>query len=129
MSKIVTLIKNVTVITMNEHKEIIENGLVVLKKNKIVYVGTDVRTEEKLKRSGYKVEVIDGEEGILMPGMINCHTHGSMVPFRSLADDCKDRLKRYLFPLEQRLVDKELTYIGAKYAIAEMLLGGVTTFL
>ncbi len=68
MSKIVTLIKNVTVITMNEHKEIIENGLVVFeKKNKIVYVGTDVRTEEKLKRSGYKVEVIDGEEGILMP--------------------------------------------------------------
>lgn len=128
MSKIVTLIKNVTVLTMNEHKEIIENGLVVFEKNKIVYVGTDVRTEEKLKRSGYKVEVIDGEEGILMPGMINCHTHGSMVPFRSLADDCKDRLKRYLFPLEQRLVDKELTYIGAKYAIAEMLLGGVTTF-
>ncbi|MDV5114390.1 hypothetical protein R2Q93_04490 [Clostridium perfringens] len=79
MSKIVTLIKNVTVITMNEHKEIIENGLVVFEKNKIVYVGTDVRTEEKLKRSGYKVEVIDGEEGILMPGMINCHTHGSMV--------------------------------------------------
>lgn len=128
MSKIVTLIKNVTVLTMNEHKKIIENGLVVFEKNKIVYVGTDVRTEEKLKRSGYKVEVIDGEEGILMPGMINCHTHGSMVPFRSLADDCKDRLKRYLFPLEQRLVDKELTYIGAKYAIAEMLLGGVTTF-
>ena len=87
MSKIVTLIKNVTVLTMNEHKEIIENGLVVFEKNKIVYVGTDVRTEEKLKRSGYKVEVIDGEEGILMPGMINCHTHGSMVPFRSLRSE------------------------------------------
>ena len=40
----------------------------------------------------------------------------------------KDRLKRYLFPLEQKLVDENLTYIGAKYAIAEMLLGGVTTF-
>ncbi len=51
-----------------------------------------------------------------------------MIPFRSLADDYKDRLKRYLFPLEQKLVDKELTYIGAKYAISEMLLGGVTTF-
>ena len=50
MSKIVTLIKNVTVITMNEHKVIIEYGLVVFEINNIVYVGTDVRTEEILKR-------------------------------------------------------------------------------
>lgn len=128
MSKRVTLLKNVTVLTMNENKEIIENGIVVFEGNRIIYVGDDVNREKSLKREGYNVEIIDGEEGILMPGMINCHTHGSMVPFRSLADDCKDRLKRYLFPLEQRLVDEELTYIGAKYAIAEMLLGGVTTF-
>lgn len=128
MSKRVTLLKNVTVLTMNENKEIIENGIVVFEGNRIIYVGDDVNREKSLKREGYTVEIIDGEEGILMPGMINCHTHGSMVPFRSLADDCKDRLKRYLFPLEQRLVDEELTYIGAKYAIAEMLLGGVTTF-
>lgn len=128
MDKRVTLVKNSTVLTMNENKEIIENGIVAFEGNRIIYVGNDVSKEEIFKRDGYKVEVIDGEDGILMPGMINCHTHGSMVPFRSLADDCKDRLKRYLFPLEQRLVDEELTYIGAKYAIAEMLLGGVTTF-
>lgn len=128
MDKRITLLKNVTVLTMNENKEIIENGIVAFEGNRIIYVGDDVSKEEIFKRDGYKVEVIDGEDGILMPGMINCHTHGSMVPFRSLADDCKDRLKRYLFPLEQRLVDEELTYIGAKYAIAEMLLGGVTTF-
>ncbi|EGT3617063.1 amidohydrolase [Clostridium perfringens] len=128
MDKRITLLKNVTVLTMNENKEIIENGIVAFEGNRIIYVGNDVSKEEIFKRDGYKVEVIDGEDGILMPGMINCHTHGSMVPFRSLADDCKDRLKRYLFPLEQRLVDEELTYIGAKYAIAEMLLGGVTTF-
>lgn len=128
MSKRITLLKNVTVLTMNENKEIIENGIVAFEGNRIIYVGHDGNKEDSFKREGYKVETIDGEEGILMPGMINCHTHASMVPFRSLADDCKDRLKRYLFPLEQRLVDEELTYIGAKYAIAEMLLGGVTTF-
>ncbi|ELC8441118.1 amidohydrolase [Clostridium perfringens] len=128
MSKRITLLKNVTVLTMNENKEIIENGIVAFEGNRIIYVGHDRNKEGSFKRDGYKIETIDGEEGILMPGMINCHTHASMVPFRSLADDCKDRLKRYLFPLEQRLVDEELTYIGAKYAIAEMLLGGVTTF-
>ena len=123
MSDKITIIKNINIITMNNNKDIIENGIVAYKNNKIIYVGN-----KNIYENEDNIEVIDGEDGILMPGMINCHTHVSMVPFRSLADDYKDRLKRYLFPLEQRLVDKKLTYIGAKYGIAEMLLGGVTTF-
>ena len=123
MSDNITIIKNINILTMNDNKDIIENGIVAYKNNKIIYVGN-----ENIYENEENIEVIDGEDGILMPGMINCHTHVSMVPFRSLADDYKDRLKRYLFPLEQKLVDKKLTYIGAKYGIAEMLLGGVTTF-
>ncbi|MGL5380926.1 amidohydrolase [Clostridium sp.] len=124
-----TEINNVTILTMNENKEVIEDGVLLYKDTEIIFVGKKNDEEYKSKIELYKdIEYIDGEEGILIPGMINCHTHASMVPFRSLADDCKDRLKRYLFPLENRLVDKELTYIGAKYAISEMLLGGVTTF-
>lgn len=123
MADKITIIKNINILTMNDNKDIIENGIVAYKNNKIIYVGN-----ENIYKNKDNIEVIDGEDGILMPGMINCHTHVSMVPFRSLADDYKDRLKRYLFPLEQRLVDKKLTYIGAKYGIAEMLLGGVTTF-
>ena len=124
----ITIIQNVTVIAMNENKEVIEEAIVAFEKNKIIYVGHKSYKEEILKTKDYDFEIIDGNNGILMPGMINCHTHVSMVPFRSLADDCKDRLKKYLFPLEQRLVNKDLVYIGAKYGIAEMLLGGVTTF-
>lgn len=122
--KNIKLIKNVTILTMNENRDIIENGVVVIEDDKILEVGTN----EIIERYKEVENVIDGEEGILIPGMVNCHTHASMIPFRSLADDYKDRLKRYLFPLEQKLVDKELVYIGAKYAISEMLLGGVTTF-
>lgn len=122
--KNIKVIKNVTILTMNEKKDIIENGIVVIEDNKILEVGTQ-EINEKYKDAE---TIIDGEEGILIPGMINCHTHASMIPFRSLADDYKDRLKRYLFPLEQKLVDEDLVYIGAKYAISEMLLGGVTTF-
>ncbi|MBU3091119.1 amidohydrolase [Clostridium sp. CF011] len=117
------LIKNVNIITMNKDKEVIENGTLVIEGDEIKAVGG---ADLENKFQGYNI--IDGEDGILMPGMINCHCHGSMVPFRSLADDCKDRLKRYLFPLENMLVNKELVYIGAKYAVAEMLLGGVTTY-
>ena len=115
MSDKITIIKNINILTMNDNKDIIENGIVAYKNNKIIYVGN-----ENIYENEENIEVIDGEDGILMPGMINCHTHVSMVPFRSLADDYKDRLKRYLFPLEQKLVDKNLTYIGAKYGIAEM---------
>lgn len=122
----VTKIKNVTALTMNENRDVIKNAVVCFKGNKIIYVGD--RDIEETTMDQCEIEVIDGEEGILMPGMINCHTHASMIPFRSLAEDYKDRLKRYLFPLEQRLVNEELTFVGAKYAIAEMLLGGVTTF-
>ena len=121
MNSKVTVIKNVNILTMNQNKDIIENGMVIYIDDKIIYVGCEKEFDEE-------VNLIDGEDAILMPGMINCHTHASMIPFRSLADDYKDRLKRYLFPLEKKLVDKELTYIGAKYAISEMLLGGVTTF-
>ena len=129
MKKSIIAIENTTILTMNENKDIIENGLVLIIDNKIDYIGNK-SLNEIIKELKIETEIItiDGEEKILMPGMINCHTHVSMVPFRSLADDCKDRLKRYLFPLEQKLVDKELTYIGARYGIAEMLLGGVTTF-
>ncbi|MPQ43640.1 amidohydrolase [Clostridium tarantellae] len=120
------LINNATILTMNKNKDIIENGVVFIENDKIVDIG-----KEELKNKYKKLEnlkIIDGEKGILMPGMINCHTHASMIPFRTLADDYKDRLKKYLFPLEQKLVNNELVYIGARYAISEMLLSGVTTF-
>lgn len=122
--KNIKIIENVTILTMNKNKDIIENGVVVIEDDRILKLGTS-----EVKKDFKEVSnIINGNEGILIPGMINCHTHASMIPFRSLADDYKDRLKRYLFPLEQKLVDKELVYIGAKYAISEMLLGGVTTF-
>ena len=53
-----------------------------------------------------------------MPGMVNCHTHGAMTVFRGLADDVADRLKRYIFPLEKRLVDAPLVRAASRYAIA-----------
>ena len=115
-----------SVITMNKNKDIIENGVVAFLDNKIIYVGDSFKEVTK----NYKdFTIIDGNNGILIPGMVNCHTHISMVVFRSLADDYKDRLKRYLFPLEQMLVDEKLTYIGAKYAILKCYLVGLLLFV
>lgn len=125
MSRSGIVIKNVDIITMDKNNTIIKDGYVVIKEDTIDYVGKEISSlHEKYKN----YTIIDGGKGILMPGMVNCHTHVSMVPFRSLADDEKDRLKKYIFPLESKLVDRELVYHGAKYGICEMLLSGVTTF-
>lgn len=74
-------------------------------------------------------ERIDARGGILLPGFINTHCHASMIPFRTMGDDCPDRLRRFLFPLEDKAMTRELVYLGALYGIAEMLLAGVTTFV
>ena len=118
------IIKNGTVLTMNEKRDVIENGVIVIKNNKIISVGD----EELLKQYSAK-KVIDAEDGIVMPGMINTHTHVAMTVFRSLADDVPDRLNRYIFPLENKMVSPEMAYLGAKHGTMEMALGGVTTMV
>ena len=124
------MINNVTVLTMDQVKTVYKNGLVLIEGEDIIFVGDQASYEKSgfASQKNQLEKVIDGNKGILMPGMINAHTHVAMVVFRSLADDVPNRLKDYIFPLEKSIVDEELVYIGAQYGIAEMLLGGVTTF-
>lgn len=119
-----TLIKNANILTMNKNKDIFEKGALIIEGNKISYVGN----EENLPELPENINIIDAQNGILTPGMINSHTHVPMVVFRSLGDDVPNRLKAYIFPLEKALVNEQMVYHGARYGIAEMLLGGVTTF-
>mgnify|MGYP004524590067 FL=1 len=100
------LIKNVTVLTMDKNNTVIEKGAVLFEEDKILQVG------ENIPESSADT-VIDGKNGILMPGMINCHSHISMIPFRSMGDDCRDRLRRFLFPLENDAMTPELVYARA----------------
>ncbi|MEG0137053.1 MAG: amidohydrolase family protein, partial [Cetobacterium sp.] len=118
------IIKNGTLLTMNKERQIIKNGVVVIKNNKIISVG-----DESLLNNYSAKKIIDAKNGIIMPGMINTHTHASMTVFRSLADDVPDRLNRYIFPLEAKMVTPELSYLGAKHGAMEMALGGVTTMV
>ena len=117
------LIKNATVLTMDQDKTVFDNGLVAVKGNKI-YAVTD-----GLNISEYKaIKTIDADGDIVMPGLINTHTHASMTVFRSMADDVPDRLHRYIFPLEKKLVSRNMVRIGAQLGNVEMLKGGVTTY-
>lgn len=118
------IIRNGMVLTMNAGREILGDGVVVVNGNKIVEVGgADILGKYSSENT------IDAKGGIIMPGMINTHTHASMSVFRSLADDVPDRLNRYIFPLENKMVSEEMVYIGAVHAAIEMAKSGVTTMV
>ena len=75
-------------------------------------------------------EIIDAAGCIIMPGLVNTHTHLPMVCFRGMADDLPlmDWLHNHIFPAEARFVNKKMVYDGALLAMAEMILSGTTTF-
>ena len=109
---------------MNASSEIIEKGVVVIEDARIVAVGNEALMDE------YEFEeIIDAYGGIIMPGFINGHGHVSMSIFRTLGEDIPNRLQRFLFPLEDRLICEDYVQKGAMLGIAEMIMGGVTTFV
>ncbi len=118
------LVTNGIVVTMNEKMETIEDGAVYIKGDTIAQIGS------KNKFSDIKaVKTIDACGGIIMPGLINTHTHASMTLFRGLADDLPlmTWLNEHIFPAESKLT-KDMVYKGAILACAEMILSGTTCF-
>lgn len=121
-----TVIKNVIVVTMNHKREIYNPGYLLFENDIIKAVGP---MEELYKQDLLGASLVDGKQGILMPGMVNLHTHMGMIPFRGLGDDCKDRLRVFLIPMENKAMDEEMVYLSTRYAAGEMLLSGVTSVL
>lgn len=115
---------NGTVITMDKDDTIVENGAVAVKGENIVAVGkaSELSACKASKR-------IDARGGIIMPGLVNTHTHASMTIFRGLADDLPLMawLNDHIFPAEAGLTPEKV-YDGALLACAEMILSGTTCF-
>jgi 5-methylthioadenosine/S-adenosylhomocysteine deaminase len=118
------VIKNAWILTMNKQMEQFQNGYLIVDEEQIFEVGG----MDSLPKDMTFDQCIDAKGAILLPGMVNTHTHIGMIPFRSLGDDYPDRLRRFLFPLENECMNEQLAYTSGKYAIAEMQLAGVTTF-
>lgn len=112
-----TRIENVNILTMDADYHLYENSSITIDGDTIIAINDNSLEVDY---------VIDGNNGILMPGMVNVHCHLPMMPFRSLGDDCPDRLRRFLFPLEIKTMSKELIAAATKYAACELMLGGVT---
>jgi 5-methylthioadenosine/S-adenosylhomocysteine deaminase len=112
------LIKNGFIITMNGPP--ISKGCVLIEDSKIAYVGKEVQTAE---------HVINAKGCIVMPGLINTHTHAAMTLFRGYADDLPlDRwLEDHIWPIEGQLTDSDV-FSGTLLACLEMIRSGTTAF-
>lgn len=115
------------VVTMGQENPVIEHGAVAVKDGVIVAIGRD----SEIMTNFLAKKEIDGKDRILLPGLINGHTHAAMVLFRGMADDLAlmKWLQNYIFPMEGQFVDPEFIEVGMKLACLEMIRGGTTSFV
>jgi 5-methylthioadenosine/S-adenosylhomocysteine deaminase len=121
------LISGGTVVTLDSRGTIIEDGAVAVVENRIAALGPEAEIESTYSGA----ERLDAHGGLILPGLINAHTHAPMVLFRGLADDLElmDWLENHIFPAEAEHVDAEFVRWGTRLACLEMLRGGITTFV
>ncbi len=120
------IISGGTVVTMDDSRRIIENGAVVVKNGRILAIG---RATE-IARDYAAREVINAGGKVVIPGLINGHTHVPMTLFRGLADDLdlQEWLTKYIFPAEAKNVTEEFVRVGTRLGLAEMIRAGTTTY-
>lgn len=126
MKTVDILLRNAIVLTMDAHFNKYEPGAVAISGELIVEVGM----ESDLAAKYAAISVIDCGGRVVMPGLINAHTHVPMTLLRGLADDLRLDvwLMGYMMPVEREFVSPEFVQLGTKLACAEMIRGGVTCF-
>jgi 5-methylthioadenosine/S-adenosylhomocysteine deaminase len=117
------LIQNGMILTLDPGLAIIKNGWIAVKGDTIAHIGSGTNSSPSASK------IIDARGGIILPGLVNGHTHAAMTLFRGLADDLPlmEWLSSYIFPAESRM-DADFVRTGSLLACAEMILSGTTTF-
>ncbi len=120
------IISGGTVVTMDGSRRVIENGGVAIKGGRIVAVDNTAAID----RNYAAREVVNAAGKVVIPGLINGHTHVPMTLFRGLADDLdlQEWLTKYIFPAEARNVNEEFVRVGTRLGLAEMIRSGTTTY-
>jgi 5-methylthioadenosine/S-adenosylhomocysteine deaminase len=119
------LVVHGTIVTMDGERRILENGAVAVQGDAIAAIDAT----EKIDAMYESGKVIDAHGALILPGLINAHTHMSMSLFRGLADDLSldDWLNKYIFPAEHRYVTRDFVTWSTRLSMLEMLRGGTTT--
>jgi len=115
------------VITMDDSGSVIQSGAVAIDDGLIIAIGPAAEINSAYNANGH----LEGSNRVVMPGLINGHSHAAMTLLRGVADDLDlmDWLQNYIFPAEVEFVDDEFVRIGTELACWEMIRGGTTTFV
>jgi len=118
------LIKGGTLLTMEEHVPVMENGFLLVRNGIIADIGPDKECPDP---GGARI--IDAAGAIVMPGLVNCHTHLPMALFRGLADDLPldQWLNNHIFPAEAEKINPDSVKKWARHSCLELLNSGTTT--
>ena len=121
------IISGGTLLTMSAGMDIIEDCFVGIQGGTITEIGPRSKNGATAVRAR---ETINADGCIVMPGLVNTHTHLPMICFRGMADDLPlmEWLTGHIWPAERRFVSKKMVHDGAMLAMAEMILSGTTTF-
>ena len=121
------VVRNGTVVTVDAAHRVIPGGAVAVDSGRIVAVGPAAEIDAAYRGR----EAVDAKGGIVIPGLVNAHTHAAMVLFRGVADDLRlmDWLTRYIFPAEARNVSAPFVRAATRLAALEMIRSGTTTFV
>jgi 5-methylthioadenosine/S-adenosylhomocysteine deaminase len=120
------LIDGGTIVTMRDDRAVIENGAIGIKDGKIVILGS----RSIVKPNVVARRTINAAGKVIIPGLINTHTHVPMSLFRGISDDLdlNDWLTRFIFPAEAKNVTEQFVRAGTRLGLAEMIRGGTTTY-
>jgi 5-methylthioadenosine/S-adenosylhomocysteine deaminase len=122
------LVTGATIVTMDHERRVIENGAIAVRGDSIVAIGP--RDASFFPKGITAKQTIDAKGKLIMPGLINGHTHIPMVLLRGLVDDVTldDWLHKFIFPAEAKNVNEDFVRWGSRLALAEMIRSGTTTF-
>src|SRR5687768_10320984 len=120
------IIYNAIVVTMDSAARVVPRGAVAIRGRDIVAVDS----AETVAAMYSGKETLDARGQVVLPGLINTHTHAPMVLYRGLGDDLAlmDWLQKYIFPAEARTVSREFVRAGTRLAALEMIQSGTTTY-
>lgn len=120
------LIVNAKIVTMDSRRSIIDNGFVRVRGGKIESVGA----MSEMPKGMSARQTISAAGKVVIPGLINTHTHVPMGLFRGIADDLdlQEWLTKYIFPAEAKNVNEALVRAGTRLGLAEFIRGGTTTY-
>jgi 5-methylthioadenosine/S-adenosylhomocysteine deaminase len=121
------IVKGDHIVSMDAAGTVIEDGAIAVDEGVILAIGKAADIEAEYSA----INTLNGDNRVVMPGLVNAHTHAAMTLLRGVADDLAlmEWLQNYIFPAEVEFVDAEFVRIGTELACWEMIRGGTTTFV